>query len=148
MRRKRCETLVKWAYYYIFSSYWAYTILKEANILPGFLEVMMKYKYLIPQATKEMKFSYIIQPRTLPQPLLHRPLRSLLRMRFAPRTLISAYLLQLPDKPVAGRYSRPVPPQPERDHFDDWPGICSTQLVALGTTKYQTRPFFIVLMRC
>jgi hypothetical protein len=48
MRRKRCETLVKWAYYYIFSSYWAYTILKEANILPGFLggegikEVMMK----------------------------------------------------------------------------------------------------------
>ena len=57
MRRKRCETLVKWAYsmsYYIFSSYWAYTILKEADILPGFLggqgikEVMMKYKYLKP----------------------------------------------------------------------------------------------------
>lgn len=70
MRRRRCETLVKWSYsivYYTFSTLWAYHILLKADILPSFLggkgieESWIKNKYSIPQATTEMKIFYMVQ---------------------------------------------------------------------------------------
>ena len=70
LRKKRCYTLVKWAYsilYYIISSIWGYKIMIGTTLMPtwlgghGNLFIMNSELPHVPSATFEMKVFYILQ---------------------------------------------------------------------------------------
>lgn len=69
-KKKRCYTLVKWGYsiiYYLISSVWAYTIIRQTSFMPVWLGgngnplSICDYAPRIPEATLEMKIFYILQ---------------------------------------------------------------------------------------
>lgn len=69
-KKKRCYTLVKWGYsiiYYLFSSIWAYLIMRNTHFMPTWLGglgsplSMLESAPRIPEVTFEMKVFYILQ---------------------------------------------------------------------------------------